>query len=243
MAALFIAIVLTGFVPSSLEKIAAVEAGERPPFPLVMHAHAALMGAFLLLLFAQSFLVATGRKAAHQKLGMAGMVLAPALVIVGIILVPTIYQSVWGAMQEAPAEVQSAIQQGLRDFDNIMLLQIKIGILFPILITIALMARRRDSGLHKRMMFLAVAPALPAAFDRMTWLPTSLPEGPLTTELYPLLAIVPMFVWDLIRTRTIHRAYLIWLALVVPASILVHALWDTDWWHRTAPWIAGVSAG
>lgn len=243
MAALFIAIVLAGFIPSSIEKVAAVDAGERPPFPFAMHAHAALMGAFLLLLFAQSYLVATGRQAAHQRLGIVGMVLAPALVVVGIVLVPTIYQSIWGAMQGAPAEVQSAIQQGLREFDNIMLLQIRIGILFPILIAIALLARRRDSGLHKRMMFLAVALALPAAFDRMAWLPSTLPEGPLTTDLYPLLALAPMFVWDLIRTRKVHRAYLIWLALVVPTSILVHVLWDTDWWHQTAPWIAGVSAG
>jgi hypothetical protein len=37
MAAWFIAIVLTGFIPDSLEKIAAVKAGERPPFPLVLH--------------------------------------------------------------------------------------------------------------------------------------------------------------------------------------------------------------
>jgi hypothetical protein len=44
-AASFIAIVLAGFIPSSLEKIAAVEAGRRPPFPLVMHLHALLMGA------------------------------------------------------------------------------------------------------------------------------------------------------------------------------------------------------
>src|SRR6476469_8077769 len=61
MAAWFIAIVLTGFIPDSLNKIAAVQAGQRPPLPLVMHAHAVLMGSFLLLLLAQTTLVATGR--------------------------------------------------------------------------------------------------------------------------------------------------------------------------------------
>jgi hypothetical protein len=49
MAALFIAIVLVGFIPDSLGKIAAVGAGQRPPFPLIMHVHAVLMGSFLLL--------------------------------------------------------------------------------------------------------------------------------------------------------------------------------------------------
>ncbi len=198
------------------------------------------MGSFLLLLFAQAFLVATGRQAYHQKLGLVAAVLAPALVVVGFMLVPTIYQSLWGAMQAAPSEAQAGIRQGLREFDNIMLLQIRVGVLFPVLIAIGLLARRTDSGLHKRMMFLAVAMALPAAFDRMLWLPSSLPGGPLTTDLYPLVALAPMFIWDVMRTRTVHRAYLIWLAIVVPTSLAVHALWDSDWWHAIAPRLGGV---
>src|SRR5215207_1373256 len=79
MAAWFIAIVLAGFIPDSLDKVAAVQAGERPPFPLVLHMHAVLMGSFLLLLLAQSWLMATGRTAQHMRLGVLAMVLAPAL--------------------------------------------------------------------------------------------------------------------------------------------------------------------
>ena len=52
MAAWFIAIVLAGFVPSSIAKIELVRAGLRPPFPFMMHLHALLMGAFLVLLLA-----------------------------------------------------------------------------------------------------------------------------------------------------------------------------------------------
>ena len=70
MAGWFIALVLAGFIPSSLVKIAAVEAGERPPFPLIMHMHAMLMGSFLLLLLAQAWLVATGQVAYHMRLGL-----------------------------------------------------------------------------------------------------------------------------------------------------------------------------
>src|SRR5436189_1754031 len=101
-AASFIAITLTGFIPDSAMKIAAVQAGERPPFPLVLHLHAVLMGSFLLLLLAQTLLMATGRRALHMQLGMLAMVLAPALVIVGFILVPTNYHALWNAMQIAP---------------------------------------------------------------------------------------------------------------------------------------------
>ena len=240
MAASFVAYTLVGFIPDSLAKLAAVDAGQRPPFPLAMHAHAVLMGAFLLLLLAQSVLAATGRLQYHRALGMAAFVLGPALVIVGLVLVPTIYHQVWEAAQAAPPDVRPVIEQGLREFDNIMLIQIRVGVLFPIFLAIALAARKSDPGLHKRMIFLAVAIALPAAFDRMTWLPTSLPGNALTVELYPLLAIAPMFMWDIVRTRTVHKAYVIWALVSLPAAILVHTLWDGDWWHATARQLVGV---
>lgn len=240
MATFFIVITLTGFIPDSLAKLAAVETGERPPFPLVLHLHSILMGSFLLLLFMQTTLAATGRLEYHQRLGVAAVVLAPAIVVAGFILVPTMYHQIWDGMQAASAEAQAGIQGFLRFFDNIMLIQIRVGILFPLFILIALLARKSDSGLHKRMMFLAVAIALPAAFDRITWLPHTLPENPLSPDLYVLLAVAPMFIWDLVRTRSVHKAYRIWLAFMVPSSILIHSLWDTDWWHATAPRLVGL---
>lgn len=240
MAASFIVYTLIGFIPDSLAKLAAVDAGQRPPFPPVMHVHAVLMGTFLILLLAQSTLAATGRLQYHRILGIAAFVLGPALVIAGFVLVPTIYHQVWDAAQSAPPDVRSEIEQGLREFDNIMLVQIRVGVLFPIFLAIAVAARKFDPGLHKRMMFLAVAIALPAAFDRMTWLPTSLPGSALTVELYPLLAVAPMFVWDLVRTRTVHKAYLIWAVVSLPAAILMHVLWNSEWWHTTAPRLVGV---
>jgi hypothetical protein len=240
MAASFIAYTLIGFVPDSMAKLAAVDSGQRPPFPPVLHLHAVLMGAFLVLLLAQSVLAATGRLQYHRSLGIAGFVLGPALVIAGFLLVPTMYHQVWGMAQAAPPDIRPMIEQGLREFENIMLVQIRVGLLFPIFLAIALAARRTDPGLHKRMMFLSVAVALPAAFDRMTFLPTSLPGNPLTIEFYPLVAIAPMFVWDLLRTHKVHKAYVIWVLVSLPAAILVHALWDSDWWHATARQLMGV---
>jgi hypothetical protein len=239
-AASFIAIVLAGFIPSSLAKIAAVQAGERAQFPLILHMHAVLMGTFLLLLLAQTTLVATGRCALHRRLGLAAMVIAPAIVLVGFILVPTIYHETWAAAQAAPPEAREQLQQVVRIVDNIMLLQLRIGFLFPILLTIGLMARGRDAGLHKRMMILATAVALPAGIDRIPWLPSSLPMSPLTPDLYVLVAISPMLLWDVIRNRRVHRAYWIWLACCLPFTVAVHGLWDTDWWHATARTLMGV---
>jgi hypothetical protein len=240
MASWFIAIVLTGFIPDSLVKIAQVNAGERAPFPVILHVHAVLMGSFLLLLLAQAALVATGRQAFHQRLGIAGVVIAAGLVVAGFLLVPTTYRQLWDGMQAAPPAVRSQIQQGLLVFDNIMLVQIRVGILFTLLVGVAVYSRWHDSELHKRLMYLAVAIALPAAFDRITWAPTTLPGSPLSMDLYVLLAVAPMFAWDVVRTRTVHRAYVLWLALNAPFVIATYLLWDSAWWHATARKLMGV---
>jgi hypothetical protein len=239
-AASFIVIVLTGFIPDSLAKVAAVQADARPPFPLVLHFHAILMGSFLLLLLAQSWLMATGRCEMHMRLGLVSLLLAPALVIVGFLLVPTMYHQLWSAAQTAPPAVANELAARLGVVENIMLLQIRIGILFPVFIAIALAARRRDAGLHKRMMFLGTAMALPAGLDRIPWLYTSLPGSPVTPDLYMVIALSPMIAWDLIRNRRVHHAYWIWLAILVPAAVLVHSLWDTPGWHATARQLMGV---
>jgi hypothetical protein len=240
MATWFIAIVLAGFIPDSLMKIEMVKAGARPPFPLVLHLHAILMGAFLLLLLAQSWLMATGRSAQHMRLGVVSIILAPLLVIVGFALVPTIYHQVWAGAQNAPPDMREQLQGVVQIVENIMLLQIRIGILFSLFLAIALLERSRDADTHKRMMFLATAMALPAGIDRIAWLPHTMPTSPLSVDLYTLAAISPMLIWDVLRNRRVHRAYWICLAAYVPFALLVHALWSTSWWHQTARQIMGV---
>jgi hypothetical protein len=240
MAAWFIAIVLAGFIPDSLMKVELVRTGQRPPFPPVLHMHAVLMGSFLLLLLAQSWLMATGRSAQHMRLGMLAMVLAPALVIVGFVLAPTMYHMLWEGAQAAPPGKREELQGALGIWENILLLQIRIGILFPLFLAIGLKARGRNAGMHKRMMFLATVMALPAGIDRIPWLPSTMPGSPMGADLYTLLAIAPMFLWDVIRNRSIHPAYVIWLAVNLPFAIAVHGLWDTPWWHHTARQIMGV---
>lgn len=240
MAAWFIAIVLTGFIPDSLEKIAAVRSGGRPPFPLVLHIHAILMGSFLLLLLGQTWMMATGRRALHMQVGVIGMAVAAALVLAGMFLVPANYHLLWDAAHSGAPGAVEKFGPALPIWENIMLLQMRIGILFALFLAIGLVARRRRAGLHKRMIILATAMALPAGIDRIAWLPTTMPMSPLSPDLYTLLAVSPMFAWDVVRNRRVHEAYWIWLAICLPFALLVNALWDTPWWHATARQLLGV---
>jgi hypothetical protein len=240
MAGWFIALVLTGFVPDAIEMAAAAKAGTRPPLPPILHVHAAVMGTFLLLLLTQSVLVATGREAMHKQVGIAAFVLVPVLVVVGLMLAPTIYRQFWDFAQSAPAELKPKLQRRLLVLDDILLMQIRIGILFPLFMGIALAARGRNAGLHKRMMFLATAMAMPAAIDRISWLPNTIPASAVGTDLYILAAVSPMFLWDVVRNRRVHEAYVIWIGISLPFCAVVYALWNTPWWIAEAPRLMGV---
>lgn len=240
MAAWFIAITLAGFIPDSIMKVGMVRAGARPPFPIVLHMHAVLMGSFLLLLLTQTVLMATGRRALHMQLGVLGMVLAAALVVVGCVLAPTMYYETWNALQTAPAAARGQLQQVLSIKEDILLLQLRIGLLFPLFLVIGLKARGGNSGLHKRMMILATVMALPAGIDRIPWLPSMMPASPLLVDFYTVLAISPMLAWDVIRNRSVHQAYWIWFAITIPFAVVVNLLWDTPGWHATATHIMGV---
>jgi hypothetical protein len=241
MAAWFILIVLTGFIPDSIMKVGMVQAGARPPFPIVLHMHAVVMGSFLLTLLVQSWLMATGRREYHMRLGVLGFGLAALLVGVGLVLVPTIYHQVWQGAHFGPPAMRERLLERASELDDIMLMQLQVGLLFPILLAIAFRARGGNAGFHKRMMFLATAIPLAAGIVRITALPQTMPASPLSLQLYVLLAVSPMFAWDVIRNRRVHEAYWIWLALYVPTGLVINLLWDRPWWHATARGIMGVA--
>lgn len=234
MAASFVVITLTGFIPDSITKIAAVADGTRPSFPFILHVHAVLMGSFLMLLLAQTWLAANGKIKGHMQLGAATALLVPALVVVGFLLAPAIYQETVQAAQTAGPEAREKLQALLLRKENILLNQTRIGILFPLFIMIGLSARKKDAGLHKRMMILATASALGPAFARITWLPNTFPASPMGNEFYMLGVIAPMFFWDVYRNGFVHKAYLIWAGITLPVVVIMTLLWDSPWWHMTA---------
>lgn len=235
----FIALVLIGFIPDSVMKVEMVKAGLRPPFPIVLHMHAILMGSFLLFLLSQTWLVATGRCELHRRIGPAGGVLAAILVVVGFILAPTMYHQVSDGLKLAPVAAQPQILELIDRLDNILLLQMQAGLLFAAFIVLALRNRSRDSGMHKRLMMFAPAMAIGAAFARMPWLPHTLPASPLSILAYQWLSLAPLFVWDVLRNRRIHPAYLVLVALYLPFNFLTLSLWGTPTWHAFAHRLMG----
>lgn len=239
MATLFIVYVLIGFVPDSFSRIAAIEAGKRPPFSPMVHVHAVLMASWLVLLLVQSSLMATGSRALHFRLGVAGMIIATAMVVAGFVLSPVVYHQVWEFVKATPDGAQGPVT-AMASLADILLLQIRIGLGFAIPVAIALRSRRKNADLHKRLLFLGTLSALPASFDRMTWLPTTVPYSPWNTEFHVLFAILPLLLWDIYRHRSL-RAYGIYLSIYVPLSVFVHLAWNAPGWLEFVPKLYGVS--
>jgi len=238
MAGLYFVTVLTGFIPDSIGLLKAVDAGQIPPLPPIYHAHALLMGAWLSLLLAQTTLMATGHGTLHKKLGLVAIVLVPLIALA----MPGMVHSAWTRVATIPvtAMAPEALSQLKVLVSNILLVQTRIFVLFPCLIACAFLLRKKDPESHKRLIILATLLPLPAAVDRMTWLPTSIPGSPASIHLYSLLLLLPVLIYDLLRRGRVHRAYVIGVLVNLPFIVATHWLWGSPWWLATAPQIVGV---
>ena len=236
MAGWFTVIVLVGFIPDWLTSVSAIKAGQSQPFTPIMPLHASLMVAWLVLLLSQAILMATGRGGGHQRLGKIAFALVPAMAMTMLVAIAASYRAGWHFAQSAPPHIREAQLNFLNHSSGALLGPLQGALLFPVFVFIALRARRTSPGLHKRMMFLATAALLPAALVRMTWLP----NFPFAFSIYLIAALLPMLLWDVIRTKSVPKAYLIWLSIWGPAEVVVFALGGQPWLDAAIPRLMGV---
>jgi hypothetical protein len=239
MAALFFVTVLVGFVPTSILKLEAVSNGVRPPLPGFMHFHAVVMGLWITLLLAQSSLMATDKRSLHMKLGMVSVVLIPAVTIgmVGV-AAANFTQLVTAAPGLIPEDV---LTQRRISLSNLLLAQSRMVFLFSVLTFWAVLVRKEDPETHKRLMFIATVPPLSAAIDRMGWLREVVPiDGPMYMDVTQLIWLSPLLIYDLWRRGSIHKAYVIGIAVNLPFIVFRYVARGTDWWLEIAPKILGI---
>jgi hypothetical protein len=225
MAWLFVIVAVAGFAPRSL----AIVSGMMPSPPLVVHLHAAVMASWVSLLAVQATLSLAGRMDLHRKWGAASQVVAP-LVLIMLIAITVIRQNAAAGTPAGPI------------VNNILLVQIRSIVLFPIFFIWALRTRRTDPEMHKRMMLLATLMLLDAAIARMSWLPyNEFPKRYLAVHIYLLLLLVPALLHDLIRRERIHRAWVWGLALTLPWVVATEFLWGSHGWRELGPKLVGAA--
>ncbi len=192
------------------------------PFSTVVHLHAGLFTAWVLLFLVQTSLVATHRVAVHRRLGVAGAVLAGLMVVVGT----------------AVALATARRGGGPPGIDPLGFLVIPLGdmAVFSVLVGAALWLRRNKEA-HKRLMLMAYVAILVAAVARLPGVLSLGPLGFFGLTFVPALAVAMLY--DRVTRGRIHPAYLwggVLLILSVPLRLLLST---TPAWHRLAETLVG----
>ena len=246
MAALFVVTAIASFAPTSLGLVSRVYSGVQSLPPPVVHFHAAAMTCWLLLLSAQSVLAHTGRTDLHRKLGLVSLALVPCLLIsmygmdmYGIDTFDT-ENSVVGS---AVAAVDRAAQLK-RYTSSILLIHGASYLLFPVFYLWAILVRRKDNETHRRMMILATLVLMIPGIGRLVSVTRVLPDFGLNVldarHFYLLVLISPAIIYEVLKHRTPHRAYIVGLALLGTWMIAAHFLLESPWWMENGPKLLGV---
>jgi hypothetical protein len=217
---LMLVIVFVGFAPSYY--LAGVL---QAPLPSpAIHVHAAVFSCWILLLIAQTSLIAAGRVDVHRQLGIAGLILASSMLIVGV----------WAATD------QLARVSFVRDPLAFYIFPLANIAAFAVLMVFAYRARF-DSAAHKRLILVASTALMAAPIAR--WhlhgflhtraFGSSAPVAERLSYIFILLLVI----YDLLAMRRVHRAT-VWAGVfLITSQQLALVFGRTSIWHAFAGWV------
>jgi hypothetical protein len=218
VALLALAVMVIGFSPSFFLK----HWFHKPPaLTLLLVVHGTIMTAWLVLFLVQAQLGSVRNLRMHRRLGVAGVVLAAAVVVAGTTVAIT------GARlghSPGPPPLQ---------FLAIPLMDM---VVFAILAGSALHFRRR-TDIHKRLMTLAAVGILTAAIARTPLIGNNILAAFGTT----LLIALGCLAWDTWTHRRLHPAFGWGFALLAVSWPLRLWLSGTAGWLAVARWLTGAA--
>lgn len=227
MSVVLLATVFAGFAPTYylLNQLHGTLVGGKPGglnlTPLV-HVHAIAFSAWMLLFVAQTTLIATGRLGWHRNLGIAGALLAVAMVVLGLMV------AVEGSrLGHRPPMV---------DKYTFLIIPMVNALMFGTFVAAGIWVRSR-SAYHKRFMLLATLSLLTPAIVRMN-LPV-LPPGPIGAFIVNDALLLAIWAWDWFSNGRIHRV-LLWGGVAFIASQPLRIMFaQTDLWITFAKGLIG----
>lgn len=182
--------------------------------------HGTIFSSWIALFVTQTMLVATKNTRIHMKLGVAALVIAPLMLLVGT------YTALVRAKGPSP----------LPDVNPLAFLTIPLGdmLIFGILFGAAYYYRNKLAT-HKRLMLLASIALLPAGVARwpIHFIATG---GPLVFYGLADLFIVPCLIFDIITRGKPHRATVLGGLLIIVSHPLRLIIGGTHAWIAFATW-------
>lgn len=192
-----------------------------PALPWLVHLHGALMTSWFVLFFVQTCLIATNRVRWHRRLGVFGVALASAiLVIAAIVLVRAVTRGLHepaGHPGLVGATVQRHVGAVIFGVDLVILAD------FAIFVGSAIALRRRGD-FHKRLMLLATCSIILPAVGRLHISVLA------TFALFYACVLVPVAV-DTLRHRRLHPAFAWGAPLLIVSQQLAFYGAQTRAWH------------
>jgi hypothetical protein len=218
-------IVFVGFWPSYFGPFVAGTVDR----PVVIHFHAAVYVGWLLIFIAQTGFAATGRIAAHKKLGHFAAGYGAFMVIVGLMATFGVFAI--RVRVDQLAQTQNAF--------------LPVGPLLDMIVFAPFFAAavyyRRKTALHKRLMIVATTSLLIAAVARMPFL-----GSPRILWLELLIWVSPILLaisYDFVRQRIVHPIYLTGIVvLVLESRFMRQAIQETEVWLDINRWVASIVA-
>ena len=198
-----VTLLIAGIVAWGFWKTYYSQLSERTDLPTIVHWHAAVFSAWVLVLSAQAAAVAAGRVRLHRRLGTAGMIYGALVFSVGLVV-----------SVGAPALRVRAGNYPLEVGGVIVLYNLADMLLFGAFLALAFVCRNRPEP-HKRWIIAATAALCGAAIGRVV--PGNTLQY-LLLWLSPLLALVAI---DLATRRRVHPVPLAAAALIVVAFFKV----------------------
>jgi uncharacterized membrane protein YozB (DUF420 family) len=190
----------------------------------LVYAHAAAFFAWTALFAVQPVLIRRRRVRVHRRLGMAGAILAVVMFGLGIAIALT--------------AAQRGVASGDPGAHPFLLITLSDMLLFGILAGCAI-AWRRQPATHKRLMLLATAALMPAAFGRLFFFGFGI-EHIAAMHLGANAFLLAGIMHDLWRGGRIHAAYLWGGSLLVGVHAGRVAWADSALWDAAAAWILAV---
>jgi hypothetical protein len=195
---------------------------------LLVHVHAAVFSAWILLFIAQTSLVSAGRLDWHRRLGIFGAVLTGAMVVLGFLVATD---------SLARGFVPPGSRLDPKSFYSIPCFSTAV---FCVLIVWALQARA-DGAAHKRLMLIATISLMDPAVNRWAFL--QIAHRGLVTSLIVDFFILLIAGFDLWSRRRIHRATVKGGLFMIVAHQLMFPIGLTAVWHRFATLAENVWTG
>jgi hypothetical protein len=214
-----------GFGPQILEHVAQ----HAPPYPFIVHVHAAAFVGWLVLLSVQVWLIRQHRARIHRKLGVAGAALAGAMVILGPAAAIIVQRAHFGDPHGDPS------------FLSVQLTDI---LAFAGLTSAAILCRKQSAA-HKRLILLATLYISDAGFARWLGDPLQAVLGDgywgLMAQLYLAndVLIVGLGAYDLLTRHRLHQVYIIGVMWVAALQLTAVALYQNPLWKPLAVKLLG----